>query len=146
MNKYTERLYQEWLQHGKIIIAVDFDDTISPWGFKSKEDLERLDRTIQILRVAYETGAYIVIFSACSPDRHIEIQEYCEKIKLPINSINANPIDLPYGKHGKVFANIFIDDRAGLNEALDMLETCMYKIRGNNAIKLTAGEESPYTT
>lgn len=27
-NKYYDRLYQEWLQYGKIIVAVDFDDTI----------------------------------------------------------------------------------------------------------------------
>jgi len=32
--KHVERLALEWARHGKIIIAVDFDDTISPWKFR----------------------------------------------------------------------------------------------------------------
>lgn len=148
MNKYTERLYQEWKQYGKIIIAVDFDDTISPWKFKDKEDLEKLDRIIQTLRVAYETGAYIVINTSCNSDRYHEIEEYCEKVKLPINAINLNPINLPYGNNGKVYANILLDDRAGLDEALEMLNIAMYKVRGDKAINLTLGETvtQPFTT
>lgn len=147
-NKYLQRLYQEWKQHGKIIVGVDFDDTISPWKFKDAESLEKIDKTIQILRVAHETGAYIVIFTACSPDRYEEIQKYCEKIRLPIDTINKTPFEIPegYGKGGKIYANIFLDDRAGLNEALDMLETAMYWIRGDNASKLIIGENVPFTT
>lgn len=139
-NKYKTRLYQEWKQHGKIIIAVDYDDTLFPWKYKSPEDLANLDKTIQLLRTAKETGAYIVIFTCSDPDRHEEIQAYCEKIRLPIDAINSNPIDLPYGKHGKVYANIFLDDRAGLTESLEQLEEVMYMIRGDNAATLIAGE------
>lgn len=140
MNKYKERLYQEWKQHGKIIIAVDYDDTLFPWKYKSQEDLQQLDKLIQNLRLAHETGAYITIFTCSAPDRHEEIQAYCESIKLPIDAINTNPIDLPYGKHGKVYANIFLDDRAGLIEAQQMLEDVMYMIRGERAKNLTLGE------
>lgn len=141
MNKYQTRLYQEWKQHGKIIIAIDYDDTISPWGFRNNEDLEQIDKTIQILRLAKETGAYLSIFSACNDDRYEEIQKYCESKGLKIDSINKNPIEgLLYGYNGKIFANIFIDDRAGLLESLDILETVMYKIRGEQAKNLTLGE------
>jgi len=129
MNKYIDRLFQEWQLHGKIIVAVDFDDTISPWKFKSKQDLEELDRTINLIKIARETGAYIVIFTACNQERYPEIQEYCEKLRLPIDAININPIDVPYGKNGKIYANIFLDDRGGLNEACTILETSMYKYR-----------------
>lgn len=139
-NKYVDRLYQEWSQHGKIIIAVDFDDTISPWKFKSRDDLMELDKTINTLVIAKETGAYIVINTACAEDRHEEIQAYCEKIRLPIDAINKNPIDLPYGKNGKIYANIFVDDRGGINEALEILEKAMYKVRGDKSLNLIAGE------
>ena len=147
-NKYLTRLYQEWKQHGKIIVGVDFDDTISPWKFKDKESLEKIDKTIQILRVAHETGAYIVIFTACSPDRYEEIQSYCEKAKLPIDTINKTPFEIPegYGKGGKIYANIFLDDRAGLDQALDMLNTAMYMVRGDRASNLTICETAPFTT
>jgi hypothetical protein len=50
---------------------------------------------------------------------------------LVIDSINENPINLPYGHHGKIYANIYLDDRAGLNEALNILEFAMYKIKGS---------------
>jgi hypothetical protein len=140
MTKYESRLYQEWKQHGKIIIAVDFDDTISPWKFKDTEDLQQLDKTIQLLRVAQETGAYVVIFTACNPDRYDEIKSYCSSKKLTIDSINNTPLDLPYGNHGKVYANIFLDDRAGLLESMSILEKVMYMIRGEQAQKLTLGE------
>lgn len=140
MNKYTKRLYQEWKQHGKIIIAVDYDDTLRPWSFKTEEDLIEIDKLIQLLKIAHETGAYIVIFTCSAPDRHEEIQKYCESIKLPIDAININPIDLPYGKHGKIYANIFLDDRGGLSESIERLESVMYMIRGENANKLILGE------
>lgn len=138
MNKYTERLYKEWQQHGKIVIAVDYDSTICPWH--TIENIDDINRTISILRIAYETGAYIVVNTCSKVDRYEEIQKHCEYLKLPINGINVNPIDLPYGKNGKVYANIYLDDRAGLNEALNMLENVMYKIRGKKASELTKGE------
>jgi len=124
---YLERLVNEWNQHGKIIIAVDYDDTISPWkmrGFDPK-------RTIEVLQVAKNTGAYLVIFTSCSEDRYPEITEYCKSQGLEVDAINKTPIDLPYGNGIKIYANIFIDDRAGLNEALNILELAMYRIRGS---------------
>jgi thiol-disulfide isomerase/thioredoxin len=124
---YLERLEEEWRQHGKIIIACDYDDTISPWKLKGFDPT----RTIEVLKVAQHTGAYLVIFSACNPDRYDEIRDYCSKLGLKVDAINETPIDLPYGKHGKIYANIFIDDRAGLNESLNILEFAMYRIRGS---------------
>lgn len=135
MNKYEKRLYQEWSMHGKIVIAVDYDDTISPWKFKDKEDLIELDKTIQKLIIAKQTGAFITVWTACDKARFNEIKEYCSKKGLEIDSINENPIDLPYGKDRKIYANIYIDDRAGINEALNLLESVMYKIRSDKESK-----------
>lgn len=142
MNKYENRLLQEWKQHGKIIVGVDFDDTISPWKFQTEEDLEQLDKTIQILKVAHETGAFIVIFTACKEDRYQFIRDYCAGKRLHIDAINKTPFDIPggYGQTGKIYANIFLDDRAGLLESLEMLEKVMYKIRGERSLNLTLGE------
>ena len=123
---YLDRLIQEWNQHGKIIIAVDYDDTLSPWKLRDFNP----KRTFDVLKVAKETGAYIVIFTACDPFRYDEIYDYCHDNGLEIDTINKNPIDLPYGHGGKIYANIFIDDRAGVNEALNILEIATYTIRG----------------
>ncbi len=121
MNKYTERLIKEWRQHGKIVLSIDFDSTLYP--YPTIENHADIERTIKLAQLAHETGAYIVIFSAS-----------------PIDSINVNPIDLPYGQNGKIYYNINLCDRSGLVEALNTLEDAMYVIRGEKASKLTQGE------
>src|SRR3990167_5383617 len=101
MNKYTKRLTAEWNKYGKIVVAVDFDDTIYPWAHKSEEDLKQMDDIVSLLKKVKETGAYITIWSACTSDRFPEIQEYCKSKGLEVDTINQNPIDLPYGKDRK---------------------------------------------
>lgn len=128
MNKYSERLLEEWKQHGKIIISVDYDDTLFPWRKDFNGD--DINRTIQLVQQAHHTGAYIVVFTASDPDRYEEIQKHCEEIKLPINAINKNAIPLPYGNNGKIYYNINLCDRSGLVEALNILEEAMYAYRG----------------
>ena len=127
---YIKRLYNEWREHGKLIIAVDFDDTISPWKMAS---LEQCNRVIEIIRKAQETGALLTIHTACSPDRYDYVKNYCMERGLKVDSINKNAILLPYGNDTKPYANIFIDDRAGLEESLEILQSAMYQIRGLKA-------------
>ncbi len=124
---YLDRLEEEWRQYGKIIIACDYDDTISPWKMTNTD----FKRVFEVLKFAKETGAYIVIFTACKEERYPEITQYCLDNGLEIDGINTTPIDLPYGNNKKIYANIFIDDRAGLNESLNILEFAMYRIRGS---------------
>ncbi len=127
-NKYAKRLLDEWRQHGKIIIAVDFDSTIS--SYHTIDNQDDIKRVIYILKVAKEVGCYLVIHTACNKSRYEEISKYCDSIGLKIDSINETPVELPYGKEGsKIYANIFIDDRAGLLEALNILEFCTYAMR-----------------
>lgn len=128
LKKYIERLYNEWISYDRIIVAVDWDDTLSPWKLNSKEECYPV---WDLLKKVKSTGAYIVIFTACKEDRYNEIKKECDLGGLDIDSINKNPIDLPYGNNTKIYANIFIDDRAGLQQAMDILETAMYKVRGH---------------
>ena len=128
-NKYVVRLYNEWKQHGKIVLSLDYDSTLFPYHTIDNQD--DIDRTIHLAKLARETGAYIVIFTASDPSRYPEIMEYCQKIGIQVDSINKNPIDLPYGTNGKIYYNINICDRSGIYEALDILETEMYMVRGD---------------
>ena len=126
---YLDRLVNEWKQYGKIIVATDFDSTISP--YHTLDNHADINRVINVLKLVKEIGAYVIIFTACNADRFDYIKDYCVTIGLEIDSINQTPIDIPYGKNGKVYANIFIDDRAGLNEALAILEFASYIMRGS---------------
>lgn len=117
---YLARLVKEWCEHDKIIIACDFDDTIFPW--RPELWKPNYERTLKAIREARELGAYVVIFTASAPERYDQITDYCKGINFEFDTINTNVIKLPYGNNGKVYANIFIDDRAGINEALTILE------------------------
>jgi hypothetical protein len=128
MNIYVKRLFEEWKQHGKIIISCDWDDTLSIWNssFNNKDDIKRC---ICLLKLAYATGAYIVIFTACGVERYEEIQNDCAEMQIPISAINSNPIPLPYGNHKKIYYNHNLCDRSGLVGAMDILEEAMYQYR-----------------
>jgi hypothetical protein len=115
---YLERLLKEWNKHDRIIIACDFDDTIRHWSMTND-----FNHIISVIKEAQQLGALLVINTASDVDaRRPLIEEYCKDNGLCVDSINENPIDLPYGKWGKVYANIYLDDRAGLNEAINILE------------------------
>lgn len=113
-----ERLVNEWLEHSKIIIAVDFDDTIFPWRARNAGQCES---TINLLKWCKTIGAYIMIHTCSDPDRYNEITEYCKKHGLIIDSINKNPIELPYGNSGKPYYNWQLCDRSGLSYAENVL-------------------------
>ena len=131
-NKYINRLVEEWMQHGKIIIAVDWDDTLEAWKFDSDIDKERYQRLWKLLKECQLTGAYIVLFTACNIDRYEQLKTYCAEKGLNVDGINRTPVNsIPYGKEGsKIYANIYLDDRAGLEEAAEILESALYVVRG----------------
>ena len=113
----TERLMQEYKKHKKLIIAVDFDDTIFDFhGHGNKHGT-----VISLLKRAQNLGFYLVIFTASAPERYDLIRQYCESVGLKIASINQNPIPMIYGNHGKIYFNILLDDRAGLESAFESL-------------------------
>ncbi len=128
-NDYINRLFKEWKTHGSIILAVDFDSTISPWdSIDNKKDIERC---LKLVKDVKSTGAYIVIFTACDPNRYDEIRGYCTKEGIKVDTINENPITLKYGNARKIYYNHLLDDRSGFIQAMDMLEVAMYKQRGH---------------
>jgi hypothetical protein len=133
MNKYVERLLNEWKTHGQIILALDFDSTIAPWP--TIDNQEDINRCIKLVKECVSTGCYVVIHTACAPDREQEILARCNEIGIRPNSININPFNLPYGKNkfgenSKIFYNHQLCDRSGFIEAMDILEQALYKYRG----------------
>lgn len=135
--KFIQRLTEEWIKYGRVVLAADFDDTLKPWEKDGKTLVEQAecDYALDKLREAREIGAYIVINTACNPDRFEEIRSYCDDKGVVIDSINTNPIDLPYGQHGKVYANWYLDDRADFYGALEILDLAMHGVRGYWATK-----------
>ena len=119
-NKYISRLIKEWKSYGKIIVGVDFDSTLSP--YPTIDNSEDISRCISLLKRVKSVGAYLVVFTCCDEGRYDDIYGFCRNNGLSIDSINQNPIDLPFGNKNKPYCNIYLDDRSGFTQSMDILE------------------------
>lgn len=134
MNKYTERLINEWKIHGKIVLAIDYDGTLRAW--KTLDNQDDIDKVIKLVKECQNVGCYTVIHTACNLDRHEEIKNYCNSVDIKVDAININPLILPYGKNStgennKIFYNHQLCDRSGLTESIKILEEAMYMQRAH---------------
>lgn len=123
-----KRLYDEWIKYGSIIIAFDFDNTVSPYPL-DKEYL--FPKVIQLLRDCKELGCHLTLFTSCNPDRFTEIEKYCLENNIPFDMINDTPEKIPF-KGRKVYYNILLDDRAGLSAAYSILKNVYTMVQHHN--------------
>jgi hypothetical protein len=80
-NILTEnRLYNEYQKYGKIIVAVDFDDTCYDYH-KAGHTYERV---LNLLLDCQKLGFYICVFTGTAKDKWNTIYEYMEKQGLKI--------------------------------------------------------------
>ena len=138
-SKYTERLIKEWRSYGKIIIAVDFDSTISP--YPTIDNDEDIMRCVKLLQRARSIGAYIVIHTCCAVGRYEDILGFCKNNGIEVDSVNKNPIELPFGHQNKPYANVFLDDRAGFIETMNILEDACNVIAGEKNTQSTLSQQ-----
>lgn len=111
-NFYTNRLVTEWLKNGKIIIACDLDDTIIPYNEEIKNNCKKM---VDLILECQEQGIYFLINTARSKEQLNKAKEQVEALGIEVHGINEmhQEWDRPYGINGKLYANIFLDDRGG---------------------------------
>jgi len=114
----VDRLFNEWRQHGKIIIAYDMDDTV--FDFHNK-GLQYTD-VVSLLNDVKKVGAYFICFTGRT-DLDI-VKQYLINKDIPFDKINEN-MDFADFTGRKVYANIYLDDRGGLSAACDILRRAM---------------------
>lgn len=103
------RLLEEYEKHG-IIVACDFDSTIHDWhkiGFT-------YPKIIHLLQKCNKYNIKIVINTCNTNEQYV--QDYCLANGIYIAGINVNLLDM-FKDCKKVYANILLDDRAGLASA-----------------------------
>lgn len=114
----AQRLFAEYKKHSKLIVAVDFDDTV--FDFHNRGACYQRIKTL--LNKCSQLGFYIVCFTASEPERHRFIEEHFKReFGISLDAINKNVVELPYGNHSKIYFNILLDDKAGLGQAMDIL-------------------------
>jgi hypothetical protein len=111
-NFYTNRLATEWLKNGKIIIGCDLDDTIIPYNQEIKNNCKKM---VDLILECQELGIIFLINTARSEKQLENVKQKVEELGIVVHGVNKmhDEWDKPYGINGKIYANIFLDDRGG---------------------------------
>ena len=111
-NFYVNRLATEWLKNGKIIIGCDIDDTIIPYNEEIKDNCKKM---VDLILGCQKEGIIFLINTARSKYQLEKAKKQVEELGIVVHGVNKmHPEwDKPYGVNGKIYANIFLDDRGG---------------------------------
>ena len=112
---YVNRLVTEWLKNGKLIIACDLDDTIIPYNQEIKDNCKKM---VDLILECQEEGIIFLINTARSEKQLENSKKQVEELGIVVHGVNKmhDEWDKPYGINGKLYANIFLDDRGGFWE------------------------------
>jgi len=130
MNWQVNRLVREWRKHEKLIIACDFDDTLRPYSLTDEDSVQRMEITLALLKRCISVGAHVIIFTSRREERFQEVRDWCKENELAIYGINVNVEGIPFGNAQKPYANIYLDDRSGISEALMALSLAEVIVAG----------------
>jgi hypothetical protein len=113
---YVNRLVTEWIKNGKIIIACDLDDTIIPYNEEIKDNCKKM---IDLILECQEEGIYFLINTARNKPQLEKAKQQVEELGIVVHGVNEMHPEWnhTYGKNGKIYANIFLDDRGGFWDA-----------------------------
>lgn len=113
-----DRLLGEYNKYKKLIIAVDFDDTI----FNTHNNHGWLYPRVVEALIRWQQHADIIVWTASLPDRYELIRSVFTAHGISISGINCNAPQIE-ARGPKIYANVYLDDRTfGLNDALTALE------------------------
>lgn len=116
------RLSGEYAQHGSLFVAFDFDNTVYDIHHKGYV----YDRVEDLLRACKKLGFKLILFTC--KETQVELEQcaaYCERRGYAPDYINESPLM----DTRKPYYNILLDDRAGLCQAVELLEELIDIIR-----------------
>ena len=112
-----EKLLEVYKEHGNIIVGVDFDDTVFP--LTTDEDVVfRSRRVVKILKLIKEYST-LCLWTVADEQSLLYKIEIMAMYGIPVDYVNTSPIT-PANSQKPLF-NVLLDDKAGLEEVLDVL-------------------------
>lgn len=111
-NFFVNRLVTEWLTNGRIIIGCDVDDTIIPYNEEIKDNCKKM---VDLILECQQEGIVFLINTARGEHQLTGVRQEVEDLGIVVHGLNKmhDEWDKPYGLNGKLYANIFLDDRGG---------------------------------
>ncbi len=109
-----QRLLDEYLRYGSLVVAFDFDDTVYDYHQKGRSYHD----VIGLLRDLRRIGCYLICWTGQQdPDF---VADYLRSNDIPFDAVNEHP---PFraSQSRKVYANAYLDDRAGLAQVFGEL-------------------------
>ncbi len=113
------QLIDVYEKHGKIIIGVDFDDTVFPFN-KSVANINRCNEVVEILR-ELKPYSIICLWSVADAQSLVYKEHIMDLYGIKPDHVNDSPLN-KWGESKKVYFNIQLDDKAGLNETIQVLK------------------------
>lgn len=121
------RLLDEYKKYDCIVVAFDFDDTVYDFHKKGRV----YPKIIQLLRELKSINCYLICWTG---QQNLEfVKEYLYTKDIPFDSINENP---PFysSTSKKIYANAYLDDRAGILQVYSELKELVHKIKDKKEI------------
>jgi hydroxymethylpyrimidine pyrophosphatase-like HAD family hydrolase len=119
------RLLDEYNKYGTLVVAFDFDDTVYDFHGKGRMYTD----VITLLQNLKSINCYLICWTGNAND--VFVKSYLDENQIPFDAINENP---PFYKSlsRKVYANAYLDDRAGLRQVYDELNNIVLTIKTRN--------------
>ncbi|TAF75419.1 MAG: hypothetical protein EAZ53_05925 [Bacteroidetes bacterium] len=112
----SNRLVDEYIKYGTLVVAFDFDDTVYDFHKKGRiySDVTKLLQKLKSI------NCYLICWTG---QEDVEfVKSYLKENNIPFDAENENP---PFHKSTsrKIYANTYLDDRAGLKQVFDELNS-----------------------
>ncbi len=104
----------------KIIIAVDFDDTLCKTRITSDKRIlfgKANKKLIEMLKGYRDAGHIVILWTCRGGDRLKRAVEWCKKRGLEFDKVNENADEIEWEDSRKILADIYIDDKGMPPEA-----------------------------
>lgn len=131
-DRCSRRLLWEYQKYDRLIVGIDFDNTIKP--FRKDSSCQEI---IDLLKRCSDDPKIVLCLWSISPTQADEDAklEYCKSVGIKIDYINESPFKIGEFTGKKQFFNVLLDDRAGLESAYNNLKYVL-----DNATNQSFGE------
>lgn len=118
MSYELDKLVATYNEHNCIVVGVDFDDTVFP--FTNSMFVEDRCKIVRDLLISIRSNITLCLYTVADEQTLKYKVEIMNQYGLSPDYINDSPVS-PWEDSKKLFFNILLDDKAGLNETIETL-------------------------